>query len=219
MKDDQVGSVNKSEGDQMMPIVLGITGGIAAGKSAVMNILAELGAETLSADDVARNVLQQDGVCYSAVVERFGKGIVRPDGEIDRAALAGIIFSDAQARRDLEEITHPRIIAQINDSIRRFRANRSNAGAVLAVEIPLLIECGLEDIVDEVVVVAAEPETQARRLTTVRGVSADEADRRIAAQMPVERKVERADRVIWNDGSLESLESLVKALWAEICLP
>ncbi|NLN74780.1 MAG: dephospho-CoA kinase [Armatimonadetes bacterium] len=202
-----------------MPKVIGITGGIATGKSAVMSMLARLGAQVLSADDVARQAMAREGVCHDGVVERFGAGILNTDGEIDRAELARIIFSDSEAKRDLEEITHPHIIAQINERIRQFRDDYANAASVLAVEIPLLMECGLQEIVDEVVVVAAEPEAQLSRLTMVRGLSDDQARRMMAAQMPVERKVLLADRVIWNNDSLESLESLVRAFWAEIYLP
>lgn len=202
-----------------MPKVIGITGGIATGKSSVLEMFAELGAEVLSADEVAREVSVKGSDAYLETVGRFGEGILKADGEIDRAALGAIIFSDAQARRDLNDITHPRIIALLNERIARFRASPPAAESILAVEIPLLVECGLEQTVDEVLVVAAEQATQVSRLTRRRGVSVAEANRRIAAQMPIERKIKRADWVIWNDGSLEALESSVRAVWGEIHLP
>jgi dephospho-CoA kinase len=202
-----------------MPRVIGITGGIATGKSSVLAMLAELGAEVLSADEVAREVLAKGSEAYLEAIERFGESILKSNGEIDRAALGAIIFSDAQARSDLNDITHPPIIVRIRERIERFRANPPAAGSVLAVEIPLLVECGLEETVDAVLVVAAEHETQVSRLTRRRGVSVTEANRRIAAQMPIERKIECADWVIYNDGSLESLESSVRAVWGEIRLP
>lgn len=205
--------------DVVMGRVIGVTGGIATGKSTVMNIFARLGARTLSADAVAREVLAKGGICYQQTIQRFGEEIVGIDGEIDRATLGGIIFSDPSARQDLENITHPHIIAQINRQIEEFRADSANVDHVLAVEIPLLVECGLESVVDDVVVVAAELETQVCRLTTIRGISSDEAELRIKAQMPLDMKIERADWVIWNDGSLESLESQVRAVWDEIRLP
>ena len=201
-----------------MPKVIGITGGIATGKSTVLRMFAELGAEVLSADDLAREVLAKGSDGYSETVERFGAGIVEADGEIDRCLLASIIFSDAEARRDLNDITHPRIIAAMNERIERFRAHPGAPDSVLAVEIPLLIECGLEATVDKVLVVAGEPATQVSRLTTRSDVSVAEANRRIAAQMQIERKIERADWVVYNDGSVESLESFVRAVWDEIHL-
>lgn len=202
-----------------MPKVLGITGGIATGKSAVLRMLKELGAQTLSADDLAREVLSRNTPAYRDAVARFGETIRTPDGEIDRAALGAIVFSDPEARKALNEITHPRIIALMQDRIDRFRTAPPAPDAVLAVEVPLLVECGLEGTVDEVVVVAAEPETQESRLTTRSGLSAEDARRRIASQMPMDRKIERADRVIRNDGSLGDLQESVRAMWDEFHLP
>jgi len=182
-------------------------------------MLSELGARTISADDLARQVLAKDGPAYGAAVERFGDGIVQPDGEIDRAALAEIVFSDPRARADLNSITHPHIIAAMGRTIDEFRKNPPAPDAILVAEIPLLIECGLTDMVDEVLVVAAEPETQQRRLTTRSNLTAEEARRRIDAQMPIRLKVDRADRVIWNNGSIDDLRKSVRAVWDEMHLP
>lgn len=201
-----------------MSRVIGITGGIATGKSTVLHMFAELGAEVLSADDLAREAIGKGGPAYAAVVKRFGQDIVAENGEIDRPRLAGIIFASAEARRDLNDLTHPYIISSIRERISRFRADPLSSSAILAVEIPLLFECGLDALVDEVIVVAAEPETQESRLTTRRGSSVDQAQSRIAAQMPMEQKIERADRVIWNNGSMESLEQSVRGVWDEIRL-
>ena len=197
-----------------MAFVLGVTGGVGTGKSTVLLMLAELGARTLSADDLALEALARDTPAYVKVVSRFGAAILTPERDIDRPALASIVFSDANARRDLESITHPLIIARIQREIDEFRANPSVSNAVLAIEIPLIFECGLEGMVDQVLVVAAEQETQVSRLTTRSG----DVLSRIYAQMPLARKIERADRVLWNDGNLESLARSVKALWQEIYL-
>lgn len=202
-----------------MPRVLGITGGIGTGKSTVLDMFGELGADTLSADVIAREILAKDAPAYRRVVERFGEEVVASDGEIDRPELARIIFNDPQARQDLNDITHPAIIAVTQERIDRFRQSSPAPDAVLAVEIPLLIECGLEGIVDEVILVAAEQETQLCRLTKRSGISREEAQHRIAAQMPVEQKVLHADRVIWNEDNLESLRAAVKRIWDEIHLP
>ena len=201
-----------------MPKVIGITGGIATGKSTVLQLFAELGALTLSADDFAREVLAKGGLAYRDTVERFGEGILMPDGEIDRAALGAIVFTDPSARADLNSITHPHIIAAMQQAVDRFRSAPPAPDAVMAVEIPLLIECGLQHTVDEVIVVAAEPQTQQSRLTTRSHLTAEEAQSRIAAQMPIERKIQYADRVIWNSGSLEDLRASVRAVWEEMHL-
>lgn len=201
-----------------MPRVIGITGGIATGKSTVLLMFAELGAEVLSADVFAREVLAKGSVGYADAINRFGKGITSANGEIDRPALSAIIFSDAKARQDLNDITHPRIIAAMRRCIDRFRAAPPAPDAILAVEIPLLVECGLEGIVDNVLLVAAEPQTQVCRLTKRSRVSVDDANKMIASQIPIEHKVEHADWVIWNDGSVTQLRSSIHALWREIHL-
>ncbi|MCL5105403.1 MAG: dephospho-CoA kinase [Armatimonadetes bacterium] len=199
-------------------MILGITGGIGTGKSTVLKMFAELGARTLSADNVARRVVEKGSPAYSEIIERFGESVLTPEGDIDRAALGRIVFSDADARRDLEEITHPRIIGSVAEEIDRFRAEPGPEKRVFAVEIPLLIECGLEDMVDEVLLVAAEQQTQVDRLTSRAQMSRDEALRRIRSQMPLDEKIEHADRVIWNDGTLEALRQSVRSIWEEILL-
>jgi len=201
-----------------MPRVIGITGGIASGKSTVLRLFGELGATTLSADDLAREVLAKGTEGYAEAVARFGESIVRPDGEIDRSALGAIVFSDESARQALNDITHPRIIAAMQRHIDGFRSSPPKPDSVLAVEIPLLIECGLEGIVDEVLLVVAEPETQVRRLTSRSSLTRQEALSRLAAQMPIDRKIEHADRVIHNEGSLEDLADIVRVVWDEILL-
>jgi len=201
-----------------MSRVIGVTGGIATGKSTVLRMLAELGAEVMSADDLAREALAKGSAGYAEVVHHFGEGILMTDGEINRPALAAIIFSDAEARHILNDITHPRIIAAMRERIDRFRDTPLTQDAVMAVEIPLLVECGLEEIVDEVLFVAAEPQSQVCRLIRRSKVSVGDANKMISAQMPIEHKVKRADRVIWNDGSVDQLESAVHALWREIHL-
>lgn len=199
-----------------MPLVLGVTGGIGTGKSTVLKMLADLGAEVLSADDIARETLVVGTPAYCDAVERFGRSILLPGGEIDRAALADIVFRNADARKALEAITHPRIISRIQGHIDRFRENPPSPDAVLAVEIPLLYECGLEATVDEVLLVAAEQDTQIGRLTSRSGLSPDEAARRIGAQMPMEQKVGRAGWVVRNDGSVQELERSVRIVWEEV---
>jgi dephospho-CoA kinase len=202
-----------------MAIVLGITGGIGSGKSTVLRMLADLGAQTVSADDVAREVLTRGTPACLEVVRRFGEAILAANGEIDRPALARLIFDDSRARQALDDITHPEIIRRIKDLIDRFRSGTPEGKGVLAVEIPLLIECGMEGMVDEVLLVAAEQDTQVGRLTSRSGITPEQAVSRIEAQMPLAQKVDRADCVIWNDGTLESLENSVRNVWEQILLP
>jgi len=197
--------------------VLGITGGIATGKSTALMIFAELGAQVLSADDIARKVLALGEPAFYEVVARFGKEMLTSDGQLDRPAIAKKIFADPQARRDLDAITHPRIISKIDEEIKAFHSNPTAEG-VLAVEIPLLIECSMEDMVDEVILIAAEQQTQVHRLTSRSGLSRDEALQAIAAQMSIDHKIQHADRVIWNDSDMEFLRSSIEKVWREILL-
>ena len=201
-----------------MACVLGITGGVGTGKSTVLGIFEELGAHTLSADQIARDVLSKNSPAYREVVRRFGSGVVQADGDIDRSALAGLVFQDSGAREDLNRITHPRIIERIQERVDQFRSDPDSSKAVLALEIPLLFECGLESTVDHILVVAAEQETQVRRLTTRSGISRRDALARIGAQMPLDEKIRRADWVIRNDGTIESLERSAKRIWDGIIL-
>ncbi len=201
-----------------MAFVLGITGGIATGKSTVLEMFRSLGAQSLSADDLARDVLARGAPAYDEAVARFGERIVASDGQIDRAALGDIVFRDADARRDLNAITHPRIIALLDKQIGDFRRKAGSRKEVLAVEIPLLIECNLEGLVDEVLLVAAEQGTQMNRLTSVGNLSKEQALSRIQAQMSMHDKLERSDRVIWNDDNIDSLEDSVRRIWEDILL-
>mgnify|MGYP005843339469 FL=1 len=201
-----------------MALVIGVTGGIATGKSTVLGMLGDLGAETVSADDIAREVLAKGTPAYQEAIDRFGQEITAPTRDIDRAKLASVVFGDAAARQALNDITHPRIIARMQQIIDEFRSAASGPGAVLALEIPLLIECSLERMVDRLLVVAAEQETQVSRLTTSSEISREQALQRIGAQMPLELKIECADRVIWNDGTREELARSVQRVWEEFRL-
>lgn len=194
-----------------MGIVLGITGGIATGKTTVTDMFRELGAETISADEVAREVLAPGAPIIDELVERFGLSIVKSDGSIDRRALAEIVFSNPENLTALNNITHPPVIAIIEERINEFRS-RAGKRDILAVEVPLLIECNLMGLVDKVIVVAAEQETQLIRLTT-RGLTYEEAGRRVAAQLPISEKLQFADEVVRTDTSLEDTRRQVERVW------
>jgi len=150
-----------------MPVI-GITGGVGAGKSEAVRLLGERGAIVLSADRIAREVLSPGSEALAEVVARFGPDVLGADGGLDRLRLAAIVFDDPEARRDLERLTHPRILRRLRDRIDR-ACRDSGSRVVIAVEVPLLFEVGLADWFDMVVVVAADERTQVeilgRRMT------------------------------------------------------
>jgi len=192
--------------------VIGLTGNIASGKSAVAAMLAEWGAEVIDADRVAHETLEGDPE-RSAVVARFGPGVQRPDGSIDRAALGRIVFADRSALADLEAILHPATRRRILE-----RAARS-AAPVVVIEAIKLLEGPLVDVVDAVWVVTAPRSERINRLVKTRHMARDEAERRVDAQNPESDKVRRADVVLDNSGSLEDLRRRARAAWDAIPRP
>lgn len=197
-----------------MGTVLGITGGIATGKTTVTAMLRELGAETISADEIARESLAPGSETVEELVRRFGDAILEPDGNVNRRRLGEIVFRDSEALSALNSITHPLIISIMKDRINEFRS-RAGEHDVLAAEIPLLIECGLFDLVDKVIVVAAEQQAQIIRLTT-RGLTNEEALYRVTAQMPLSEKLQFADEVIRTDMGLEDTKKQVEQMWKRV---
>jgi len=199
---------------------VGLTGGIATGKSTVSDILTRLGAAVIDADILAREVVRPGQDAYREVVGVFGKGVVTPGGALDRKALGRHVFSDEGARRQLEAILHPRIRARAEERLRELADLPLAARPALVVEvIPLLYESGLEARFDEVWVVACPDEDQRARLSGRDGLSGDEVRARIAAQAPLADKVVRADRLIMNDGSRQDLEARVRVVAEEALAP
>lgn len=193
--------------------MVGLTGGIGSGKSAVSRLLAERGAVVVDADVVAREVVKAGTPGLARVVEEFGEQVLLPDGSLDRAALGTRVFSDPEALSRLNAIVHPLIGARTAELLEQARAS----GVPLVVhDVPLLVEGGLASTYDVVVVVAAEQETQLDRLVRLRGMTEEEARRRIAAQAPLEDKLAVADQVVHNDGSLGDLAAQVDRLWEEL---
>lgn len=193
--------------------VIGLTGGIATGKSTVSALLAELGLPVVDADKLAREVVEPGQPALAEIRRAFGPGVIAPDGTLDRAALARLVFRDEGARRRLEGIIHPRV----RERMRQILAGLASQGESLAVvDVPLLFEAGFDTDVDEVWVVSASEEEQLHRLMVRDGLSEEEARLRIEAQMPLVEKRARADRVIDNNGSpaatRRQVESLVRAL-------
>ncbi|MCJ7662939.1 MAG: dephospho-CoA kinase [Desulfobacterales bacterium] len=192
-----------------MPKVIGLTGGIASGKSLVSQTLAELGMTVIDADDVSHELMAKDKAVKQKVVETFGAGVLTEGGDVDRGKLGGIVFRDPGTRKDLERIMHPRILAQL-----RKRAHESSADVVL--EIPLLIEQGGHERVDLVVVVYTTRERQVQRLMGRDGITREEAIRRIDAQLPLAEKVSYAHYVIDNSGTVEETEDQVTRFYKQI---
>jgi dephospho-CoA kinase len=189
--------------------VLGLTGGIGSGKSMVAQLFARLGAVVIDADQLAREVVEPGQPALEEIVATFGRDVLLPDGRLDRAKLAGIIFADPVERAKLDAITHPRIRARMDEEI---KARRSGPG-VLIVDIPLLYENDRTYSVERVIVVWVDPQTQLRRIRQRDGLSADAAGQRIAAQMPLEAKRARADHVIDNSGTREDTRRQVEAIY------
>jgi dephospho-CoA kinase len=192
---------------------VGLTGGIGSGKSAVSRLLREHGAVVVDADLVAREVVDVGTSGLAAVVDAFGPDVLRDDGSLDRAALVRRVFSDPEALRRLNAITHPRIAERTKELFRQAVEQRAQ---VLVHDVALLVENGLTPAYDDVVVVAAEPATQLDRLVRLRGMSEDDARARIAAQLPLEDKLAVATHVIRNDGPLEELAPQVERVWQSL---
>lgn len=197
-------------------ILVGLTGGIASGKSTVASLLREKGAEVIDADAIGHWVLSNDGPGYSKVLELFGDAIKAPDGSIDRSKLGAIVFADVEKRKALEAISHPEIFVEMQRRI----GSHAGTDAVVVIDAALLVESlttSRNDLgLDALVVVSADPIDQIDRVVTNRGMTRQDAEARMASQAPIERKLAVADFVIHNRGSVESLRKSVDVLWDEL---
>ena len=191
-------------------MVLGVTGGIASGKSMVAAMFAELGAVLLSADQLAREAVEPGSAGLARVVETFGRGVLAEDGSLDRERLGQVVFADPGARRALECILHPQI-AELAEG--QLALLRKSGAALIIYEAPLLFEAGAERRVDQSLVVLVDPGQQLARLMERDQVTAEQARARIAAQWPQADKLLRADYVIDNSGSVEQTRQSVSLLF------
>jgi dephospho-CoA kinase len=189
-----------------MGSVVGLTGGIASGKSTVANMFSELGVPVVDADQVAREVVAPGSEGLEAVVAEFGAEVLGADGALDRKKLGALVFSDSARRRALEAITHPRIAQRSGELLARATEHAPYA----LYEAALLVEKGLHRSLAALVVVAAPPELQVARVRARDGLSEEEARARIATQLPLAEKAEVADHVIWNEGDLVALKARVQ---------
>jgi dephospho-CoA kinase len=189
---------------------VGLTGGIGAGKSAVADLLAEHGAVLIDADRIAREVVEPGGPAYQPLIDRFGPAIVDAEARIDRPALAAVVFSDSEALADLNAITHPAIGAEMA----RRKDAAAGTDAVVVLDIPLLRAEHRDTMsLDAVVVVDAPVETALERLVEIRGMTSDDAEARMAAQVSREERLTGADFVVDNSGDLAHLVNEVERVW------
>ncbi len=193
-------------------LLVGLTGGIGSGKSTVARLLEKRGAVVFDADLLAREAVEPGTPGHAAVIERFGADVLAPGGELDREALASIVFADPAARRDLEQIVHPEVRRLFAEGSEAYR----DTDRVVVFSAPLLVETGMHTAFEVLVVVSATVATQIERLMRQRGMSEPSIRARIDAQAPLEDKAAAADFLVDNEGSLDELESQVEQLWNDL---
>ena len=200
---------------------VGLTGGIATGKTTVVAMLRELGCRVLEADKIAHQMIEPGGAAYGEVVREFGRGILTPEGHVDRQKLGAMVFADPKLLARLNAIVHPAVLEEQNRQLAAIELEDPYAIAV--VEAALLIEAGFDKKLEYLVVTWCTPEQQIARLTqqavgrgTGRGLTIEQARQRIAAQMPMEEKRRRADEVVDCSGTLEHTRAQVIALFAKL---
>ncbi|TWH49374.1 dephospho-CoA kinase [Sporomusa sp. KB1] len=196
--------------------LIGLTGGIASGKSTVSRMLSELGAFIVDADKLSREVTQPGKPAWQEIIEKFGQDIVQDNGEIDRKHLGQLVFANKQARSELEEITHPHIEAAAKAAM---AAASAGGFAVVVLDAPLLIEVGWHTRVDAVWVVYVNEQTQLKRLMARDNSGREAAQARINAQLSLTEKLKYADVVINNGDAIEITKKNVQKAWKEIDIP
>jgi len=189
-------------------LLVGLTGGIGSGKSTVSEALERRGAVVVDADRIVKELQQPGTEVFAEMVERFGDGIVGPDGQLDRPAVAAIVFSDADALADLGAIVHPRV----RDEMTRRLEALAATDEVVVLDVPLLVESGWEGM-SGVIVVDLDPDVAVARLVEFRGFDESDARNRIANQASREERLAKADMVVDNGGDLASLETQVDRVW------
>ncbi len=197
-------------------ILVGLTGGVATGKSTVAKMFKQCGATVIDADLLARQVVEPGKPAWRAIVKLFGKAVLNQDRSLDRQTLGSIVFRNRTKRRQLERIIHPRVAREQQRLVRRIAKGKPHA--VVIYEVPLLFEAGVDRRVDTIVVVTADRETQIVRLTKRSSLSRAEALRRIRSQMPLAKKIEQADHVLNGTLPRPSLRKQVGQLFKSLRL-
>jgi dephospho-CoA kinase len=198
----------------MVLLIVGLTGGIASGKSTVSLLLKNKGAVIIDADEISRNILIPGKPAWTKVIEHFGEKVLRDDKNIDRKKLAQIVFSDKKELELLNSITHPIIIEEIKRQLEYYKKVDEE---VVVIDAALLLELGLNSLVDEVWVVAVDEKTQLERLMLrEKNLSRKEALKRIKSQMPLQDKLKYAQRIIDNTGEIERTKKQLDEIWRGI---
>ena len=195
-------------------LIVGLTGGVASGKTTVSQVLKEEGAYIIDADQIARDLVQPHQPAWNELIRTFGKEILQGDGSIDRKKLADKVFADPNQRKLLEQILHPLITEEMDRRTRELR--QENPEAIAVIDAPLLIEVGYHRKVDKLIVVISTQTQQIERLKERDGISTEEAMRILASQIPLEEKAKLADYVIRNEGSLADARERVKEVFQEL---
>jgi dephospho-CoA kinase len=193
-------------------LLVGLTGGIGSGKSTVARLLERRGAVVIDADQLAREAVAKGSPGFERVVDTFGVPIVTPDGDLDRQALATIIFSDPERKAALEGIVHPEVARRFGEQVDELRST----DRVVVYVSPLLVELGLAPAFDVVIVVTASPHLRVSRVASGRDLSPEDVRARMAAQATDEQRMEVADILVDNDGSLSELEPQVDRIWDDL---
>lgn len=193
---------------------VGLTGGVASGKSTVARILAELGALVLDADEIAHRAIDPDGAAHEQVLARFGRGLLDEQGRVDRSRLARQVFRDATARRELNAIVHPVVRAEIDRGIADLA--RRSGPSIAVVDAALLVETGAYRDFHRLIVVRCDRATQLRRLVARDGASREDAEGRLEAQAPLEEKLAQADYVIDTETTLVQTRAQTQRVYANL---
>lgn len=196
-----------------MPLIA-LTGGIAAGKSTVAQRLRDLGAHVISADELVRYVQRGGSPTLDEIRDRFGFGVINPNGEIDRAALGRLVFDDGVARKDLESIVHPAVGAEFDQRVADILAIDSQA--IIVYDIPLLVETKRANEFDSVIVLSCDPSIRHQRLIDLRGLDSDDAWARINAQATEEARIAVADWSIDSGGTIDATITQTDSVWQDI---
>lgn len=194
-------------------MIVGLTGGIATGKSLVAGELKRLGAHIIDADLIAREVVEPGKPAYNEIVREFGPAVLKPDGSLDRKALADIVFCNKTALDRLNSITHPRIRERIHEEAERLSAD---GDALVVLDVALLIEMGVRYEVEKIIVVFAEKEQQVERLMKRDNLTRDEAEKRLCCQMDIKEKLKYADYVIDNSTTMAAALEETRAVYNQL---